>query len=90
MRQSTRDKRSWSFDFAGYASLVPTAIKDKRVNIRLFSADLLDSRAKAPAEVMPYQTLIASVLHKYVSGKLSGQKPAAAIDSRRRHAGGAG
>jgi len=47
-----------------------TAIKDKRVNIRLSSTDLLDIQAKALAEGMPYQTLIASVLHKYVAGKL--------------------
>ena len=48
-----------------------TAIKDKRVNIRLSSADLLDLQAKALSEGMPYQTLIASVLHKYVTGKLT-------------------
>ena len=48
-----------------------TAIKDKRVNIRLSSVDLLDIQAKALEEGMPYQTLIASVLHKYVTGKLS-------------------
>jgi predicted DNA binding CopG/RHH family protein len=48
-----------------------TASKDKRVNIRLSSVDLLDIRAKALAEGMPYQTLIASVLHKYVTGRLT-------------------
>ena len=48
-----------------------TAIKDKRVNIRLSSIDLLDIQAKALEEGMPYQTLIASVLHKYVTGKLA-------------------
>lgn len=51
-----------------------TAVKDKRVNIRLSSADLLDIQARALAEGMPYQTLIASVLHKYVSGQLT-EKP---------------
>ena len=54
-----------------------TAIKDKRVNIRLSSADLHDIQAKALAEGMPYQTLIASVLHKYVSGKLAEKEPRA-------------
>ena len=39
-----------------------TSIKDKRVNIRLSSADLLDIQAKALAEGMPYQTLIASLI----------------------------
>lgn len=48
-----------------------TSIKDKRVNIRLSSADVLDIQAKALAEGMLYQTLIASVLHKYVAGKLA-------------------
>ena len=52
-----------------------TAIKDKRVNIRLSSVDLLDIQAKALEEGMPYQTLIASVLHKYVTGKLSENQP---------------
>lgn len=47
-----------------------TIIKNKRVNIRLSSADLMDIRARAMEEGVPYQTLIASVLHKYVSGRL--------------------
>ena len=53
-----------------------TAVKYKRVNIRLSSADLMDIQARALAEGMPYQTLIASVLHKYVSGQLTEKKPA--------------
>jgi predicted DNA binding CopG/RHH family protein len=48
-----------------------TAIKDRRVNIRLSSIDLSDIQAKALEEGVPYQTLIASVLHKYVTGRLS-------------------
>lgn len=48
-----------------------TTIKDKRVNIRMSSSDLRDIQAKALEEGMPYQTLIASVLHKYASGKLA-------------------
>ena len=60
-----------------------TAIKDKRVNIRLSSADLLDIQAKALAEGMPYQTLIASVLHKYAAGRLAEKEPAAASAKRR-------
>ncbi len=60
-----------------------TAIKDKRVNIRLSSADLLDIQAKALAEGMPYQTLIASVLHKYVAGKLLEKEPSVVGAQRR-------
>ncbi|MDP2449846.1 MAG: hypothetical protein Q8M93_04960 [Polaromonas sp.] len=47
-----------------------TAVKDRRVNIRLSSIDLGDIQVKALEEGIPYQTLIASVLHKYVSGRL--------------------
>jgi hypothetical protein len=47
-----------------------TFIKNRRVNIRLSAADLLDIQARAYEEGVPYQTLIASVLHKYVSGRL--------------------
>jgi predicted DNA binding CopG/RHH family protein len=48
-----------------------TAIKDRRINIRLSSGDLSDIQAKALEEGIPYQTLIASVLHKYVTGRLA-------------------
>ena len=48
-----------------------TAIKDRRVNIRLSSGDLKDIQVKALEEGVPYQTLIASVLHKYVTGRLA-------------------
>jgi predicted DNA binding CopG/RHH family protein len=48
-----------------------TGIKDQRVNIRLSSGDLNDIQVRALQEGVPYQTLIASVLHKYVSGRLS-------------------
>jgi predicted DNA binding CopG/RHH family protein len=65
------------------AAASATSIKDKRVNIRLSSADLLDIQARALAEGMPYQTLIASVLHKYVSGKLA-EKKARVTSTQRR------
>ena len=48
-----------------------TAIKDQRINIRLSAGDLRDIQVKAMQEGMPYQTLIASVLHKYVTGRLA-------------------
>lgn len=47
-----------------------TGTKDRRVNIRLSSADLHDLQARALQEGVPYQTLITSVLHKYTSGRL--------------------
>lgn len=48
-----------------------TSTKDQRINIRLSAGDLRDIQAKAMQEGMPYQTLIASVLHKYVTGRLA-------------------
>lgn len=53
-----------------------TSLKDRRVNIRLSSGDLSDIQVKALEEGIPYQTLIASVLHKYVTGRLT-ERPAA-------------
>mgnify|MGYP006211455757 CR=1 FL=1 len=52
-----------------------TGLKDRRVNIRLSSGDLNDIQVRAMEEGMPYQTLIASVLHKYVTGKLAERSP---------------
>lgn len=44
--------------------------KDARINVRLSSRDLRGLQKRALAEGIPYQTLIASVLHKYVEGRL--------------------
>ena len=44
--------------------------KDRRVNIRISSRDLEGIHKRALEEGIPYQTLIASVLHKYVSGRM--------------------
>jgi len=44
--------------------------KDKRINIRLSSRDLSAIQRKAMREGMPYQTLVSSILHKYISGSL--------------------
>jgi predicted DNA binding CopG/RHH family protein len=44
--------------------------KDKRISIRISSRDLSALRKRALREGLPYQTLIASVLHKYVDGRL--------------------
>jgi predicted DNA binding CopG/RHH family protein len=47
-----------------------TLRKDVRINIRLTSSDLSLLKLKAAYEGLPYQTLIASVLHKYAAGHL--------------------
>jgi len=48
-----------------------TARKDARVNIRISSHDLELLQARALREGIPYQTLMASILHKYVHGTLT-------------------
>jgi predicted DNA binding CopG/RHH family protein/uncharacterized DUF497 family protein len=54
--------------YARYAKA--TFRKDRRLNIRLSSKDLEAIQKRALAEGLPYQTLIASLLHKYASGRL--------------------
>jgi predicted DNA binding CopG/RHH family protein len=44
--------------------------KDRRVNIRISNRDLQGLQKRALEEGIPYQTLISSVLHKYLSGSL--------------------
>ncbi len=48
-----------------------TLQKNRRVNIRMAERDLAGIQARAIEEGIPYQTLISSILHKYLSGRLS-------------------
>jgi predicted DNA binding CopG/RHH family protein len=47
-----------------------TLKKDKRVNIRISSKDLEEIQALAVEHGIPYQTLMSSILHRYVHGGL--------------------
>jgi predicted DNA binding CopG/RHH family protein len=51
-----------------------TLKKNKRINIRLAESDLNSIKHQAADEGMPYQTLIASILHKYNIGQLIERK----------------
>jgi predicted DNA binding CopG/RHH family protein len=53
-----------------------TLQKDKRINIRMSSKDLDQIQVIAAQEGIPYQTLISSIIHKYVSGYLFEKKRA--------------
>ncbi|MEI6165751.1 MAG: antitoxin [bacterium] len=53
-----------------------TLVKNKRINIRLAERDLVGIQTRAVEEGMPYQTLISSILHKYLSGRLIERKTA--------------
>ncbi len=54
--------------YRGYAH--HTLKKSRRINLRISEADLLAVKKKAIEEGIPYQTLIASLIHKYVTGRL--------------------
>ena len=45
--------------------------KQKRINIRMNERDLRKIKAKAIEEGVPYQSLIAMLIHKYNEGKVS-------------------
>ncbi|MCC6545065.1 MAG: antitoxin [Nitrospirae bacterium] len=53
-----------------------TLQKDKRINIRMSSKDLDQVQVIAVQEGIPYQTLISSIIHKYVAGYLIEKKKA--------------
>ncbi len=70
--QSVPDLKSESNRYRGYAK--ETFRKDKRVNIRISQKDLMAIQKRALEEGVPYQTLISSILHKYLAGRLSERK----------------
>jgi predicted DNA binding CopG/RHH family protein len=65
----TRRLKTETRRYSGYAR--ETFQKNKRINIRISSKDLEGVQKKAMEEGLPYQTLIASVIHKYVSNTLT-------------------
>jgi predicted DNA binding CopG/RHH family protein len=46
-----------------------TAVKNMRINIRMAKRDVSAIKSIAMEQGIPYQTLIASILHKYASGQ---------------------
>ena len=51
-----------------------TLKKDKRVNLRMSAKDLEAIKTFAVEEGLPYQTLMSSVLHKFITGRLVDKK----------------
>lgn len=47
-----------------------TALKDHRINVRISKRDIEALKTRALEEGIPYQTLVTSILHKYVTGKM--------------------
>ena len=60
-----------------------TLTKNRRVNIRVSTQDISDIQARAVEEGMPYQTLMASVLHKFATGRLVERRSSLTSRSRR-------
>jgi predicted DNA binding CopG/RHH family protein len=47
-----------------------TLKKNRRMNIRVSERDVLQLKARAAEEGIPYETLVSMILHKYVTGRL--------------------
>ena len=45
--------------------------KTRRVNLRVTERDFMLAHSRAREEGVPYQTLLSSVIHKYLSGRLT-------------------
>lgn len=60
-----------------------TLTKNRRVNIRVSTQDIADIQARAVEEGLPYQTLMASVLHKFATGRLVERKSGVTTRARR-------
>lgn len=68
------------------AAAQATALKDKRVNVRLSALDLQAIQARALADGLPVQALMASVLHKFAAGRLLEAQSSAPPRARKRKA----
>ena len=67
--KSVPDREAEVSRYRDYAAA--TFKKDRRINIRISSKDLDALQKRALREGIPYQTLVASILHKYVAGRLT-------------------
>ncbi|GAB6282767.1 MAG: hypothetical protein STSR0008_15160 [Ignavibacterium sp.] len=65
--KSIKDFEKKKLEYQSYAK--NTAAKNKRINILLTERDLANLKAKSLEEGMSYQTLVGSIIHKYIYGK---------------------
>ena len=70
--ESVEDLKQKKRRYAQYAK--NTFLKNKRINVRISDKDLDGLKIKAREEGIPYQTLISSILHKYILGRLVERK----------------
>ena len=55
-------------------TIIETANKTRNINIRISAYDIEKVKQRSKEEGIPYQTLISSVIHKYITGKLVDEK----------------
>jgi len=55
-------------------SIINAANKTRNINIRISAYDIEKVKQRSAEEGIPYQTLISSVIHKYITGKLIDEK----------------
>ena len=55
-------------------TIINTANKTKNINIRISAYDIEKVKQRSAEEGIPYQTLISSIIHKYITGKLVDEK----------------
>ena len=51
-------------------TIINASNKTKNINIRISSYDIEKVKQRSAEEGIPYQTLISSIIHKYITGKL--------------------
>ena len=67
-------KKVSSSKIAKIERIIQKANKKKNISLRLNSQDLDQLKLKAEKEGIPYQTLISSIIHKFVTDQLIDQK----------------
>ena len=67
-------KRASSSKIAKIEKIIQKANEKKNISLRLNSQDLDQLKSRAEKEGVPYQTLISSILHKFITDQLVDQK----------------
>ena len=55
-------------------SIINAANKTRNINIRISEYDIEKVKQRSAEEGIPYQTLISSIIHRYITGKLIDEK----------------
>jgi len=55
-------------------AIINAANKTKNINIRISAYDIEKIKQRSSEEGIPYQTLISSIIHRYITGKLLDEK----------------